>query len=55
VQAHRTLLVVLALAGAFVAPASGDDKSGPPVGESAPSFDVHDVTGPSKGETLCYV
>jgi hypothetical protein len=55
VQAQSTLLVVLALAGALAAPASGDDKSGPPVGESAPSFDVHDVTGPNKGKTLCYV
>lgn len=29
-------------------------KSGLPVGESVPPFNVRDITGPSKGKTLCY-
>ncbi len=41
---------------AVVAPAvAGDRTSGPKVGEGVSAFDVHDVTGPSKGKTLCYV
>ena len=30
-------------------------KSGPQPGGSTSAFDVQDVTGPSKGKTLCYV
>ena len=30
-------------------------KSGPQAGERTTAFDVQDVTGPSKGKTLCYV
>lgn len=33
---------------------AGELKSGLPVGESVPPFNVRDITGPSKGETLCY-
>lgn len=29
-------------------------KSGLAVGEHAMPFDVHDITGPNKGNTLCY-
>jgi hypothetical protein len=29
-------------------------KSGLQVGEKADPFQVHDVTGPNKGKTLCY-
>lgn len=29
-------------------------KSGLPVGDSVPPFQVRDVTGPSKGKSLCY-
>lgn len=29
-------------------------KSGLPVGEDLPAFNVRDITGPSKGTTLCY-
>lgn len=45
----------LAAALALALPARADDPSGPPVGDGAPTFDVDDVTGPHKGETLCYV
>ena len=51
----RRSLVALALVGALAASTSGGDKSGPPVGEQAPTFDVEDLTGPNKGKTLCYV
>ena len=55
----RGVLLPLALATALlapaIAPAIADQKSGPPLGESAPTFDVNDVTGPNKGKTLCYV
>ena len=51
----HVLAAVLALP-AFVAPAvAGDRTSGPKVGEGVSAFDVHDVTGPNKGKTLCYV
>lgn len=29
-------------------------KSGQATGEVVGAFDVHDVTGPNKGKTLCY-
>ena len=29
-------------------------ESGLPVGEKVPAFNVRDITGPSKGKTLCY-
>ncbi|MSR56260.1 MAG: hypothetical protein EXS05_01125 [Planctomycetaceae bacterium] len=29
-------------------------ESGLPVGETVPAFNVRDITGPAKGETLCY-
>lgn len=29
-------------------------KSGMDIGESVPAFNVRDITGPSKGKTLCY-
>jgi hypothetical protein len=47
-----TAACVLAIAGAaFAADAL---KSGLPVGEEVPAFNVRDITGPSKGKTLCY-
>ena len=34
---------------------AGDEfKSGLAIGEFASPFDVDDVTGPNKGQTLCY-
>lgn len=49
------LLVALMLAPSiFSAAAAGDLKSGLPVGEVPPSFDVYDVTGPHQGKYLCY-
>ena len=47
--------VTLMTALSLVAVASADDSGGPAVGDGAPTFDVDDVTGPHKGETLCYV
>lgn len=29
-------------------------KSGLPVGEFPPPFDVQDITGPNQGQSLCY-
>ncbi len=49
------VLLPLALTTALLAVAIADEKSGPPLGESAPTFDVNDITGPNKGKTLCYV
>jgi hypothetical protein len=40
---------------AFALPAHAGDKSGPAVGSTVSAFDVHDITGPNKGKTLCYV
>ena len=52
---RRRLLAALVLP-AFVAPAViAADHSGPKVGSQAGAFDVHDITGPNKGKTLCYV
>lgn len=52
---QRTMLGTIALAvvvaGTVVA---ADLKSGLQVGESAGAFNVKDVTGPSKGKSLCY-
>jgi hypothetical protein len=46
----------LAVCLLFVGAAYAADKleSGLPVGESVPAFNVRDITGPSKGKTLCY-
>src|SRR5579872_2595838 len=43
---------LLAVAG--VALAADELKSGLPVGESVPPFNVRDITGPNEGKTLCY-
>ncbi len=43
---------VCMLAAGFVI--AGELKSGLPVGDSVPPFQVRDVTGPSKGKSLCY-
>src|SRR5260221_12373855 len=43
---------LLTLAG--VTFAAEERKSGLPVGEQVPAFNVRDITGPSKGKTLCY-
>lgn len=45
------MFLCLALVGITFA---GDLKSGLPVGDSVPAFNVRDITGPEKGETLCY-
>ena len=45
-----TAVCMLAAGIAF----AGELKSGLPVGEKVPAFNVRDITGPSKGETLCY-
>lgn len=42
------------VAVASVALAADEIKSGLPIGERVPAFNVRDVTGPAKGETLCY-
>jgi len=42
----------LAVAGAAIA--AEELKSGLPVGEQVPAFNVRDITGPKKGTTLCY-
>ncbi len=52
VMALPALVVAAALVGAA---RSGDEvKSGLSIGEFAPPFDVLDITGPNKGNTLCY-
>lgn len=33
---------------------AGELKSGLPVGDKVPAFNVRDITGPNKGDTLCY-
>lgn len=43
--------VCLLVAGFAIA---GELKSGLPIGDRVPAFNVRDITGPSKGETLCY-
>ena len=42
---------LLATAGLVIA---GEVKSGLEAGEAPPAFNVKDVTGPSKGKSLCY-
>jgi len=46
------LAVCLLAAGAVYA--AEKLESGLPVGETVPAFNVRDITGPSKGKTLCY-
>ena len=54
-SAIATLCLVAVSGLAFAADASKEVKSGLPVGEGpVPAFNVRDITGPSKGETLCY-
>ena len=45
-----TLAVCLLMAGVAFA----ELKSGLPVGDSVPPFNVRDITGPNAGKTLCY-
>lgn len=45
-----TAVCMLAAGLAF----AGELKSGLPVGERVPAFNVRDITGPEKGTTLCY-
>lgn len=55
-RAWGSLAVVVSALGAGIAIA-GDApglKSGLQVGESAPAFNVQDITGPNKGTSLCY-
>lgn len=46
-----TMAVCLLMAGVAFA---GELKSGLPVGDRVPAFNVRDITGPSAGKTLCY-
>jgi hypothetical protein len=46
-------LMVAATGAAAVLHAQGLD-SGPKIGEVVDAFDVFDVTGPNKGNELCY-
>jgi hypothetical protein len=49
------LLVFVSSSIGFAAEKAGDDvKSGLPVGEVVPAFNVRDITGPQRGKTLCY-
>ena len=45
-------LALLCVVGAAVA--ADELKSGLPVGQRVPAFNVRDITGPEKGKTLCY-
>lgn len=44
----------LAVAGLAIAGEKSEVKSGLEAGESPNAFNVRDITGPSKGKTLCY-
>jgi hypothetical protein len=46
-----TIALACVVAGAAVA---ADLESGLKVGQSAGAFNVKDITGPSKGKSLCY-
>jgi len=46
-----TMAICLLMAGFAFA---GELKSGLPVGDRVPAFNVRDITGPSAGKTLCY-
>jgi hypothetical protein len=54
---RKAAIPALVVAAALVASARAGDspRSGPAPGASASAFDVHDITGPHKGEKLCYV
>jgi hypothetical protein len=47
-----TAVALFALAGVVLA--ADTVKSGLPVGQSVPAFNVKDCTGPNEGKTLCY-
>lgn len=47
------VLTVSALGAAAALSAQGSD-SGPKIGDVVNAFDVYDVTGPNKGNELCY-
>jgi hypothetical protein len=51
-------LLLVALVSSSISLAADDTavpvKSGMPVGEIVPAFNVRDITGPQKGKTLCY-
>ena len=49
----RPMIALLAVVSVAVA-AEKEINSGLPVGEKVPAFNVRDITGPSKGKTLCY-
>ncbi len=50
----RTLLLAVALLVATAFAVADDGQSGLAVGDSVGAFTVEDVTGPAKGESLCY-
>ena len=47
-------LVVTALAATTTLMAKDGLKSGLQIGDVATPYDVQDITGPNKGNTLCY-
>lgn len=52
---HRMWITSVALLfAAYSAVVGAEAKSGLQVGDEVAAFDVTDVTGPSKGKTLCY-
>jgi|HubBroStandDraft_1064217.scaffolds.fasta_scaffold2468829_1 hypothetical protein len=52
----RKAMLSVALLPALLGPAIADEaKSGPKAGFTVSKFEVQDVTGPNKPNTLCYV
>jgi hypothetical protein len=46
--------VVVSIVAVGISSAGDPVDSGLAVGDFASPFDVHDITGPNKGKTLCY-
>jgi len=53
----RAALVLVTFGLGLGSATAGEEKvsSGPPVGASAKPFNVQAVTGPHKGQRLCYI
>lgn len=49
-----SVVVVSSSMGFSAEEAASEVKSGLPVGEIVPAFNVRDITGPQRGKTLCY-
>jgi len=45
----------LVLAVGMAAWCAAAESSGPAVGAGTPPFNVNDITGPAKGQALCYI